>query len=66
MTVARAIARAGGLLPDAAPNRVQVRRRDASGKYSDVKMPSDRMAMPIQPEDIIEVPKRRLDNSLIR
>ena len=66
MTVARAIARAGGLLTDAAPNRVQVRRRDASGKYSDVKMPSDRMAMPIQPEDIIEVPKRRLDNSLIR
>lgn len=61
LTIQKALVRAGGPTEAAALNRVQIKRQDPkTKKYGNVKMDKDRMSMLIEPEDIIEVPKRRM------
>ena len=61
MTLQKAIALAGGPSEDGAINRVEVQRKDArSGQFKPVKLDKDRMATPIQPDDVINVPKKRM------
>jgi protein involved in polysaccharide export with SLBB domain/beta-lactamase regulating signal transducer with metallopeptidase domain len=61
LTLQRAIAMAGGVGPDGVLNRVSVTRKDPkTGQFTDVKLDKDRMATPIQPDDVIKVPKKRM------
>lgn len=61
LTIQKALVRAGGPTDAAALNRVQIKRQDPkTKKYNNVKMDKDRMSMLVEPEDIIEVPKRRM------
>lgn len=61
MTLQRAILKAGGATKDGALNRVSVRRLDPkTKKYEDQDLGKDSMAFIIQPNDVIEVPKKRM------
>jgi len=60
LTLGKAIAMAGGPTPDGALNRVRIDRKDPkTGKFAPIKLEKDVMTTPIQPEDVINVPKRR-------
>ena len=61
MTLQRAIFKAGGATKDGALNRVSVKRLDPkTKKYEDQDLGKDSMAFIIQPNDVIEVPKKRM------
>lgn len=61
MTLGKAIAVAGGVSAEGAIGRVSIERKDSkTGKYAPVKLDKDVMNTPIQPDDVIKVPKRRL------
>ncbi|TAK10698.1 MAG: hypothetical protein EPO35_13210 [Acidobacteria bacterium] len=61
MTLQRAIAMAGGATSEGALNRVEINRKDPkTGGYKKVKLNKDNMATPIEPEDVIKVPKKRM------
>ncbi len=55
MTLLQAIARAGGVTPLGSDSRVEIQRRGADGKFTDVKGKKD---MLIQPGDMIRVKER--------
>jgi protein involved in polysaccharide export with SLBB domain/beta-lactamase regulating signal transducer with metallopeptidase domain len=61
ITLQRAIAMAGGPTPEGASMRVNIKRKDpTTGKFIAVKLDKDAMATPIQPDDVISVPKKRM------
>lgn len=61
MTLQRALAMAGGPTPEGAVNRTKITRKDPkTGKYSEAKYAKgDKLATVIEPDDVINVPKRR-------
>ena len=61
MSLQRAIFKAGGQTKDGALNRISVKRLNReSKKYEEVDLGKDPMAFIIQPNDVIEVPKKRM------
>jgi polysaccharide export outer membrane protein len=62
ITLQKAIAMAGGVAPDGAENRISISRKDPkTGKFSDAKLSkTDKMMTPIEPDDVIKVPKKRM------
>ena len=61
ITLAKAIAMAGGLHPDGAGNRITVERKDPkTGKFAPIELDKDKMSTPIGPDDVIKVPKKRM------
>jgi len=61
LTLAKALAMAGGVSPEGAATRIAIARKDPkTGKFADIKLDKDPMATPIQPDDVIRVPKKRL------
>jgi polysaccharide export outer membrane protein len=61
ITLQRAIAMAGGPAPEGALNRVAITRKDPkSGEYKEIKLAKDKMSTPIEPDDVIKVPKKRM------
>ncbi len=62
MTLNKAIALAGGVAPEGAQNRIEILRKDPkTGKFTKAPLSkSDKMATPIEPDDVIKVPKKRM------
>ena len=62
ITLQKAIALAGGVSPEGAENRISIQRKDPkTGKFTDAKLSkSDHMMTPIEPDDVIKVPKKRM------
>lgn len=62
MTLNKAIALAGGVSPEGAANRIEIQRKDPkSGKFTKAPLSkTDKMATPIEPDDVIKVPKKRM------
>lgn len=61
ITLQTAIAIAGGASPEGAPNRITVERKDPkTGAFKKIKLLKDKMSTPIEPNDVIHVPKRRM------
>jgi polysaccharide biosynthesis/export protein len=62
ITLQKAIAMAGGVAPDGAANRISITRKDPkTGKFTDAKLSkTDKMMTPIEPDDVIKVPKKRM------
>lgn len=66
LTLERAILKAGGVNPQGAKNRVQLRRLDPkTGLYADIDFKKqfkgiDKFSVQIEPKDIIIIPKRRI------
>jgi polysaccharide export outer membrane protein len=59
MTIDKAVALAGGAAENGAMNRVEVKRK-VKDSYKKVKLNKDKGSTPIEPEDIIFVPKKRM------
>ena len=62
MTLNKAIALAGGVAPEGAANRITISRKDPkTGKFTNAPLSkNDKMATPIEPDDVIKVPKKRM------
>ncbi len=61
LTLAKAIAMAGGETPQGAVGRTQIQRKDPkTGKFTAIKLAKDMMTTPIEPEDVINIPKKRM------
>lgn len=59
LTLAKAIAMAGGASPEGALNRIEISRKDPkTGKFAKAPLDKDRMATPIEPDDVIKVPRK--------
>jgi protein involved in polysaccharide export with SLBB domain len=61
LTLQKAIAMAGGVADQGAANRITISRKDPkTNKFVDAKLDKDRMSTPIQPDDVIKVPAKRM------
>ena len=64
LTLEKALLRAGGAKTDGALNRVEIRRLNPKTKVVEpIKLPGkdrDKMAFIIEPNDVIDVPKKRM------
>jgi protein involved in polysaccharide export with SLBB domain len=61
ITLQTAIALAGGATPEGALNRITVDRKDPkTGAFKKIKLAKNKMSTPIEPDDVIYVPKRRM------